>query len=163
MGSNESSTTHVQPAGPTLADPAHPANPMFRDALEGVEKLGPVLGHPSGQSHAQLAGALTATALSAGLTRIDSVIHDEEASRLFAVQGELHSPHKQVAGIDVHRGLHTSVEESTQGVEEHVLQEVQRKTQRHAERVLFHEEMKELRQAEHLPPGPPKHPGHPGG
>lgn len=163
MGSNEPSNAQAQPVAPSLADPAHPANPMFRDALEGVEKLGPALGHPSGQSHAQLAGALTATALGAGMTRIDSVIHDKEASRLFAVQGELHSPHKQVAGIDVERGMHTTVEESTQGVEEHVLQEVQRKTQRHAERQLFHEEMKELRQAEHMQPGPPKHPGHPGG
>lgn len=158
----EASLGNLDPVAQTLADPAHAANPMFRDALASLQKVGSDLGHPCGQSQAQLAGALTASAMAAGMTRIDSVIHDEAESRLFAVQGELNSPHKQVAGIDIQRGLHTSMEESTQGVEEHVLHQAQRKTQRHSERVLFHEEMKELRQAEHMQSGTPKHPGHPG-
>lgn len=163
MASNEESKATPHAAGPTLADPGHSVNPMFRDALAGVKEHGAALGHASAREQVQLAGALTASAVAAGMTRIDSVVHDEAAARLFAVQGELHSPHKQVAGVDVERGSHTSLEESTEGVEGHILHEAQLKTQRKAERVLFHEEMRELRQAEHMQPGPPKHPGHPGG
>jgi len=159
---NDASQGSLNPTAVTLANPSHAANPMFCDALSGVHKLSSELGHPSGDSQVQLAGALTASATVAGMTRIDSVIHDEAESRLFAVQGDLNSPHKQVAGIDIQRGLHTSMEESTQGVEEHVLHQAQRKTQRHSERVLFHEEMKELRQAEHMQSGTPKHPSHQG-
>jgi peptidoglycan hydrolase-like protein with peptidoglycan-binding domain len=110
----------LQAAG--LADPAHAAHPLFRDALAGVHKLDAAHGRASGPESQQLAGAVTASAVCSGMKRIDSVMLDDQGARLFAVQGDLNSPHKQLASVDVMQGLKTPLAQSTQQVDLHMQQ-----------------------------------------
>lgn len=106
-----------------LADPSHTAHPMFRDALAGVQKIDAAHGRASGPDSHQLAGAVTASAVCTGMKRIDNVLLDDNASRLFAVQGDLNSPFKQIASVDVMQGLKTPMAQSTQQVDQHLQQQ----------------------------------------
>lgn len=104
----------------SLADPAHAGHPVFRDALAGVQKIDAEHHRPSGPDSHQLAGAVAATAICTGMQRIDSVMLDDQATRLFAIQGELNSPFKQVASVDVLQGLQTPLAQSTQQVDQYL-------------------------------------------
>jgi hypothetical protein len=106
----------------TLADPSHPAHPVFRDAMVGVEKLDAAHGRASGPESVQLAGAVAAGAVCTGMKRIDNVLLDDSATRIYAVQGELNSPFKQVASLDVVHGLQTPLAQSTHQVDQHLQQ-----------------------------------------
>lgn len=109
--------------GATLADPTHAAHPVFRDAMAGVAKLDATHGRTSGPESQQLAGAVAAAAVCTGMKRIDNVMLDDQATRLYAVQGELNSPFKQVASVDVMQGLKTPLAQSTQQAEQHLRQQ----------------------------------------
>ncbi|MGF6492874.1 peptidoglycan hydrolase-like protein with peptidoglycan-binding domain [Luteibacter sp. 621] len=106
----------------SLADPAHAGHPVFRDALAGVQKIDAEHNRASGPDSHQLAGAVAASAICTGMQRIDSVMLDDNATRVFAVQGELNSPFKQVASVDVLQGLQTPLAQSTQQVDQYLQQ-----------------------------------------
>jgi Muramidase (flagellum-specific) len=109
----------------TLADPGHPAHPVFRDALAGVEKIDAAHGRTTGQDSHQLAGAVAAGAICTGMQRIDTVMLNDNATQIYAVQGDLNSPFKQVAGVDVMQALQTPLAQSTQQVDQHLQQSQQ--------------------------------------
>jgi len=100
-------------APPLLDDVAHPANAMFRQALGELQKLDVAHGRPSGEHTERLAGSLTASATAAGMDRIDMVGLNRDATRVYAVQGQEHSPFKKVADVDVMEAVKTPLEQSS--------------------------------------------------
>lgn len=90
-----------RPAAPSLADPAHAGNAMYRQALDGVHVVDAQQGRTPDQLSGNLAGSLANKAHEQGMTRIDHVVLSDDARRAYAVQGELNSPFKQIAEVDV--------------------------------------------------------------
>jgi hypothetical protein len=60
----------------------------------------------------QIAGVLTTKALDQGMTRVDHAVLNDDASKIYAVQGELNSPFKKVAEASTQEAANTSLEES---------------------------------------------------
>ncbi|NUO77562.1 MAG: DUF2974 domain-containing protein [Lysobacter sp.] len=82
-----------------MNDPAHPANPLYRQSYDGVQGSAVARGLNGGQTE-QLAGALALEAQRGGLQRIDQVVFGEDGRRAFAVEGQ--RPESQrVAHVDV--------------------------------------------------------------
>jgi peptidoglycan hydrolase-like protein with peptidoglycan-binding domain len=100
-------------AGPRLDSSDHPANGLFNQARDAVHKLDAQHGRAPDHQSSQLAGSLTAGAAKEGLTRIDHVALSDDASRAYAVQGELDSPFKRVAEVQTQQAMSTSLEQST--------------------------------------------------
>jgi hypothetical protein len=98
---------------PLLSDRAHPDNAMYRQAVAGLEKLGPQAGFADRQAHERAAGVLTYEARVSGLNRIDHVVQSADGSRLFAVQGELQDPAHHRVVADKAQAVGQSVEQST--------------------------------------------------
>jgi hypothetical protein len=102
----------------TLADPKHQAHGMYSQAEAGVHRIDRDHGREPTLQSGQLAGSLTASAVTAEMHRIDHVVLNEDASKLYAVQGDMNSPFKSVAEVDVVRGLNTPLAQSTQVADE---------------------------------------------
>ncbi|MGO4780271.1 XVIPCD domain-containing protein, partial [Lysobacter sp. 2RAB21] len=75
-----------------LSNPSHPDNAMYRQALDGLERLGPQAGFKNREELERAAGTLTYEARVSGLTKIDHVSLSANGNGLFAVQGELTDP-----------------------------------------------------------------------
>jgi putative chitinase len=65
------------------------------------------------QQSDKLAAALTVAAKQHGLTRIDHATLSDDATRTYAVQGELHSPLKRIVEVSTQHAVATSIEQST--------------------------------------------------
>lgn len=104
-------------ARPQLNEAAHPDHAMYRQALEGVHRLDAQHGRPSGNHSENLAAALTVAAKRDGLREIHHVILNEDASHAYAVQGELHSPLKQLASVPTAQAAKTPVAASNASLE----------------------------------------------
>ena len=102
-----------QAAQPLLNQPSHPSHELFRQALEGVRKLDAQHGRVSDGRSENFAGTLTVEAQRQGLQRIDHVVLNEDASRAWAVQGDLRSPFKRLADVDVGQAVHTPLAQSS--------------------------------------------------
>lgn len=76
---------------PLLSDPRHANNPMFEQAVKGMEGLEAGT-FKDRQSLLNAAGALTQDAKAAGLQRIDAVVPSTNGQLLFAVQGGTGDP-----------------------------------------------------------------------
>lgn len=99
---------------PLLSDPEHPANGMYRQAVQQLQDNGGGrLGKASPEQIGQLAGELVAEARQAGLGRIDSIAFSEDGKRVFAVEGGLDSPARKTAHADVEQGLRTPLSHSS--------------------------------------------------
>lgn len=125
------------PATPLLDDAAHPNNGMYRDAQRGVNALGaPFDAMPQSQRD-QLAGALVADSVEAGLTRIARVDPGAGNGRIFASDNpDPSAAHNRIAGTDVAQGQAQPLAASTQQVDrvheraaEHAAQHPQPQTQ----------------------------------
>ncbi|WP_091637034.1 peptidoglycan-binding domain-containing protein [Lysobacter sp. cf310] len=98
---------------PLLSNPAHPDHAMFKQAVGGLEKLGPQAGF---KSHAELeraAATLTFEAKVGGLNRIDHVALSTNGTGLFAVQGGLTDPGHHRAHVDKAQAGAQPLEQST--------------------------------------------------
>jgi hypothetical protein len=102
-----------QAAQPLLNQPAHPAHELYRQALDGVRKLDAQHGRASDGHSENFAGTLAAEARRQGLQRIDHVVLNDDASRAWAVQGDLRSPFKRVADVDVGQAINTPLAQSS--------------------------------------------------
>lgn len=91
--------TRLQSA--TLAYYDHPGHALFCQALRGVHLLDMKCGRTPDYLSENLAGSLATAARAQGLGRIDHVVLGENATRALAVQGELGSPLRQVARVDI--------------------------------------------------------------
>lgn len=98
---------------PRLDEAAHPGHEIYRQARDGVHRLDAQHQRASDHNSERLAAALTVAAHHEGLHRIDHVALSDDASRTYAVQGELQSPFKQVAEVNTQQAMTTSMEESS--------------------------------------------------
>jgi peptidoglycan hydrolase-like protein with peptidoglycan-binding domain len=98
---------------PQLNDAAHPANHIYRQAYNQVSQLDAQHGRESGPHTAAFSGALTAAAVNAGMNRIDNVMLSDDGKQGYAVQGDLNSPFKQHAQVDVMQAIQTPLAQSS--------------------------------------------------
>jgi putative chitinase len=111
-----------------LNDPAHPDHALYKEALRGVQALDAQAGRTSDQQSERLAAALTVAARKAGMGHIDQVVAGNNASQVFAVEGALNSPFKEIAGVPTMAAMNTSMAQSTQAWNE-AAQQAQQRTQ----------------------------------
>ena len=118
-------TRSADPAtrGPLLSDAAHPDNAMYKQAVDGLEKLGPKAGF---KNHAELeraAATLTYDARVSGLKEINHVVPNANGTGLFAVQGELGDPASRRAFVNKDQAVQQTIEQSTQKLQQDVPQQ----------------------------------------
>ncbi|QWT22466.1 peptidoglycan-binding protein [Bacillus sp. NP157] len=106
-------------AAPRMDQAGHPDNPLYRQALDNVQKLDAQAGRASDQYSSQFAGSLATAARAQGMTGIDHVTLSNDGSRAWAVQGELNSPFKQMAEVQTQQAVNTPLEQSTRQAEQH--------------------------------------------
>lgn len=103
---------------PRLDDKSHPDHALFQQAREGVHRLDARHERTPDERSDRLAASLTVAARQGGMQRIDDVGLSADASRTYAMQGDAHSPFKQVAEVDTQRAVTTSIEESSRAWQE---------------------------------------------
>lgn len=103
----------VSPVQATLVDPAHPGNGLYTQALRWVHALDAERGRVSDDLSKNFAGSLAISAVEQGLSRIDHVVLGDDGKRAFAVQGELKSPLRRIADVDVAQAVHKPLEQSS--------------------------------------------------
>ncbi len=104
---------HASAAPTSLDQSDHPGNAMYEQARSGVQKLDAQQGRASDQHSDNLAASLTVAAQRDGLNQINHVVLSEDASRTYAVQGDMRSPLKQVAQVDTAQAINTPVAQSS--------------------------------------------------
>lgn len=105
--------TRQTSASPRLDDKAHPDHAMFNQALDAVHRVDAQHGRTPDQQSSQFAGSLTAEAKAQGLSRIDQVVLSDDATRAYAVQGDLNSPLKKIAEVETQKAVSTPLEQSS--------------------------------------------------
>lgn len=110
-------------AAPHLDSPANPYHAMYKQAEAGVHKLDAQHQRTPDHQSSQFAGSLTASAVEKGMTRIDHVALNGDASRAYAVQGELNSPFKQIAEVNTQQAMATPLEKSSEAAQQHAAQQ----------------------------------------
>ncbi len=103
---------------PRLDDKSHPDHALFQQAREGVHRLDARHERTPDERSDRLAASLTVAARQGGMQRIDDVGLSSDASLTYAMQGDAHSPFKQVAEVDTQRAVTTSIEESSRAWQE---------------------------------------------
>jgi putative chitinase len=103
----------TQRTGQHLGDAAHPSHGVFQQALDGMQKIDAAHQRTPDQLSQNAAASLVVAANRAGLSRIDHVLMSEDGSRLYAVQGDLNSPHKRMADVPTQQAVNTTVEQSS--------------------------------------------------
>jgi hypothetical protein len=98
----------------SITNDGHPGHAMYKQALNGVEKLDDKHGREPDSISRNLAASLAVEGCRTGMTRIDHVVLSDDASRAYAVQGAMNSPHKMVASVQTELGISKSVEASSQ-------------------------------------------------
>jgi hypothetical protein len=96
----------------SLSDPRHPGVSLYTQALEGVRSIDEQRGRTTDQASCQLAGSLAVASCEAGLNRVDHVAMSDDGARAYAIQGDLNSPFKKYAEVDVTRSVTTPLEQS---------------------------------------------------
>lgn len=111
---------HDAPAKPTarLDQAGHPDHAMFNQALQGVHQLDAAHGRTPDQGSTNLAGALVVAAKQDGMSQINHVALSDDGARAFAVQGDLNSPFKQIADVHTQQAIATSLDKSTQSLQQ---------------------------------------------
>ncbi|RDZ28732.1 XVIPCD domain-containing protein [Lysobacter silvisoli] len=108
--------------GAALTDPANRDNPIFRQAVDGLERLGPNGGFRNREEMERAAATLTYEARVSGLQRIDHVVPNTQGTGLFVVQGGLNDPSHHRAFADRQTAIGQSVEQTAQRLQQDVPQ-----------------------------------------
>lgn len=103
----------IHRAAPRLDGQAHPDHAMFTQARDAVHRLDAKQQRTPDQYSERMAAALTVAARSEGFHRVDHAALNEDASKVYAVQGEPNSPFKRVAEVSTQQAANTSIEESS--------------------------------------------------
>jgi len=103
-----------------IDDQAHPGNALYQQARDAVHRLDAQHGRIPDQSSDNLAAAVAVSAHNQGLSRIDQVLLGDDASQAWAVQGDLRSPFKQYASVDVDQAVRTPMEQSSASWNHHL-------------------------------------------
>ena len=105
---------------PSMADPKHPDNAMYKQALTNLEQLGPNA-FKSREELERAAAAVTSDARASGLTSIDHIAKTNAASGnqtlLVAVQGDPTSPASKNSYIDYSQAVTQTVDQSSRMAE----------------------------------------------
>ncbi len=142
---DEPGLTRLQPS-----DPAHPANALYRQVREQVEKLDESLGRTYDDTSERLTGSLMVLAKEGGLQRVDHVVLSNQVGdqrpgfNVFVVQGELDNPAHRRAVMPTEQAVRTPHEESLERLdvllERDTQQEQQATLQRQQEQERVNEE-----------------------
>jgi hypothetical protein len=111
IGSRTREALQAAARQPLLADARHPDNAMYRQAVAGMEKLGP----GAFKDHHALENAAAKMVFEArvsGLKHIDHVVQSPDGKGLFAVQGELNSATHQRIYLDKAQAAQQPAEQS---------------------------------------------------
>lgn len=103
----------AHPPQPNLADATHPGNGMYRQALDAVHRLDVQQGRTPDQRSDNLAASLAVAAQSNGMSRVDHVVLSDDASRAYAVQGDLNSVFKRYTDVNVGQAVGTPLAQSS--------------------------------------------------
>jgi peptidoglycan hydrolase-like protein with peptidoglycan-binding domain len=109
--------TLASAAGAQLDNAAHPDHELYRQALGAVRQLDAQHRRDPGEHSENLAGALTVAARREGLSKIDHVILSEDKSHTYAVQGDIDSPLKRIAGVSTAEAAVTPIKGSSASLE----------------------------------------------
>ncbi|WP_079248308.1 peptidoglycan-binding domain-containing protein [Lysobacter firmicutimachus] len=112
----------ASPQGPLLSDPAHPNHALYKQAFDGLEKLGPQAGYPHREDRERAAAAMAYEAKAGGLSRIDHVVPNASGSGVFAVQGALNDPAHLRAHVDKAQAATQSVQQTSQQLQQDAAQ-----------------------------------------
>ncbi|ATE71944.1 peptidoglycan-binding protein [Lysobacter capsici] len=118
--------TSARTNAPLMSDATHPDNAMYRQALTGLEKLGPQAGFNGHESLERAAATMVYEARVSGLSRIDHIVQSADGTRIFAVQGELQDPSHRRVVADKNQATAQSVEQTTQALAQDVSKAPQR-------------------------------------
>ncbi|GAA4791116.1 hypothetical protein GCM10023307_15600 [Lysobacter hankyongensis] len=91
------------PAPPPVPVPETlPEHPLYRQASDGLTRLGPVAALSGPDRHADAAAAIALSAAEQGMTRIDHVLSSRDGNGLIMVQGEdPAAPHARRARVEI--------------------------------------------------------------
>lgn len=117
------------PAVPSLLDARHPAHSMYEQAHACVARIDEQQGRTPGPMTQNFAGALTSAATAAGFSRVDHVVLNDDASRGWAVQGDLNSPFKRYTEVNVMQAIQTPLAQSSQEAAVHAQSGAQQQAQ----------------------------------
>ena len=104
--------------GSHLRDATLPPHVVFHQALDGVHKIDAERQRTPDHISQNVAGALAVAAQRAGLSRIDHVVMSDDGSRVYAVQGDLNSPHKRMAEVPTQQAVNTPLEQSSREMQQ---------------------------------------------
>lgn len=96
-----------------MDNPKHPGYPLFKQSLACVGKLDEAKSRATNFQSYNLSGVLALAAKREGLERIDHVVLSDDATRAIAVQGDLRSPLRRLADVDVLSGVNTPLAQSS--------------------------------------------------
>lgn len=96
----------------SLSDTRHPGVSLYSQALNGVRNIDERRGRATDQASFNLAGSLAVAACGEGMHRIDHVVMSDDGARAYAVQGDMNSPFKVHASVDVAEAVNTPLEQS---------------------------------------------------
>lgn len=99
---------------PLLSDPSHPDHDLYKQALKGVEKLGPEAGFKDQAERERAAATLTYEAKVSGMSKIDHVVPSASGTGLFAVQGAVNDPAHQRVYTDKTQAAQQPVDKTTE-------------------------------------------------
>ncbi len=99
-----------------LDNPAHPDHALYEQARTAVHRLDAQHQRTPDQQSDNLAASLTVAAKREGLTSIDNVVLSDDASRAYAVAGDMNSPHKRIAEVPTAQAVNTPVAQSAEAL-----------------------------------------------
>jgi peptidoglycan hydrolase-like protein with peptidoglycan-binding domain len=97
-----------------LDNPAHAGHSMYTQALRVLHELDAQRGRTPDQLSVNLAGALAAHSREEGMTQINHLVLNDDASRAYAVQGDMNSPLKRYASVDIAKAMAQPLDQSSQ-------------------------------------------------
>jgi hypothetical protein len=105
---------------PSMMDVDHPAKGMYDQAFRCVAQIDKDHQRETGPHSQMLSGSLVSAATAAGFSRIDHVVLSDDASRAYAVQGDIKSPFKQHVDVDVLQAVQTPLAQSSAEASSHI-------------------------------------------
>lgn len=106
-------------ATPTAATPtrldhsSHPDHALYQQSLSAVHRLDAEHKHVPDQRSSNLAAALVVAARHDGLSHIHHAVLSDDSTRIYAVQGDMHSSFKRVTHVHTAEAVATPVEKSS--------------------------------------------------
>lgn len=121
---------------PSMMDVDHPAKGMYDQAFRCVAQLDKDHQRETGPHSQMLSGSLVSAAAAAGFSRIDHVVLSDDASRAYAVQGDMKSPFKQHIDVDVVQAVQTPLAQSSAEAATHIQANEQARLQQNQQQAV---------------------------